>query len=106
MACFIAPAATAVSTTLLGKKTPEKYHIKWLNTMLWGGTAGLMIEHIAHGEIILSPPFLTATTDSSAMLHEILTVGAGMTIACIATWAILVAAVSMIEAKNKTTQTA
>ena len=91
MACFLAPAAEAVVTTVLQKKLDQKEkeaehgsveHIentqsiqestkpkhkiswsrklKWLNTMLWGGSALLCVEHIWHGEVVPWPPFLTA----------------------------------------------
>ena len=83
MACFLAPAAEAVVTTVLQKKLDQKEkeaehgsveHIenaqsiqestkpkhkiswsrklKWLNTMLWGGSALLCVEHIWHGEVV------------------------------------------------------
>ena len=87
MACFLAPAAEAVVTTVLQKKLDQKEkeaehgsveHIentksiqestkpkhkiswsrklKWLNTMLWGGSALLCVEHIWHGEVVPWPP--------------------------------------------------
>jgi len=43
----------------------------------------LAVEHIAHGEIILYPPFLTAMQTPSeipVMLQEITTIGGTMTI--------------------------
>ena len=66
MACFVVPTAAAIVTTAIGKKVPEKYHMNWLNSMMWGGVVMLAVEHIAHGEIVLYPPFLTAG------LHEVL----------------------------------
>lgn len=36
MACFTAPAAVAIVTTVFRKRIPEKYHINWLNALLWG----------------------------------------------------------------------
>jgi len=93
MACFLAPATTAIITTTIRKKIPGKYHIKWLNTMLWGGVIMLTVEHIAHGEVILYPPFLTAMqnpADIPIMLGELATVGGTMTVAIVFVWAIMV----------------
>jgi len=111
MACFIAPMTVAVATTVFRKKIPERYHISWLNTLLWGGVAGLALEHIAHGEVVPYPPFLTAMAnpvDTAVMIHEILTVGVGMLIACVAVWTIMVLATNYIEdsVKTKSTQRA
>jgi len=93
MACFLAPATAAVVTTSMRKKIPQKYHIEWLNAMLWGGVAMLMIEHIAHGEVVLFPPFLTAMenpADTIVMLKEIATIGTAMMIAIFVVWAVMV----------------
>ncbi|MBN2250880.1 MAG: hypothetical protein JW724_02245 [Candidatus Altiarchaeota archaeon] len=103
MACFSAPAAVAVVTTLFRKSIPEKYHINWLNTMLWGGTAGLALEHVAHGEIVASFPFLTAMSsaaETAVMIEEILTVGTGMLVLCLVAWGVMVAAAWAIEART------
>lgn len=92
MACFVAPAATAAVTTILGKKLPTHLHIEWLNTMLWGGSMMLAVEHIAHGEVVLYPPFFTAIQNPaniSVMIQEILTVGVSMTIAIVLAWSLL-----------------
>lgn len=105
MACFTAPMSVAIVTTLLRKKIPEKYHINWLNILLWGGTAGLALEHIAHQEIVPYFPFLTAmksTADTAIMVQEILTIGVGMLTACVVVWVIMVTVASMIEAKSTT----
>ncbi|MFH1187435.1 MAG: hypothetical protein V1688_01075 [bacterium] len=93
MACFLAPATTAIITTGMRKKIPQKYHIERLNTMLWGGTAMLIVEHIAHGEVVLFSPFLTAMknrADIPIMLKEIATIGSAMTIAIFAVWGVMV----------------
>ena len=100
MACFLAPATAAIVTTSIGKRFPKKYHLEWLNAMLWGGVAMLMIEHIAHGEVALVPPFLTATknpADIPIMLKEIATIGTAMTIAIFAVWAVMVSVASAVE---------
>lgn len=95
MACFVVPGALAVVTTAFRKKIPTSYHIGWLNTMLWGGTLAVAVEHVANGEIVAYPPFLTAMSTAAgaaAMVREIATVGTVMTLVCVAAWAIMVTA--------------
>jgi hypothetical protein len=61
--------------------------------MVFGGSIALAIEHIAHGEIILSPPFLTAmgsAANTSIMLTEMAAVGIPMTLALVGAWAAMV----------------
>jgi hypothetical protein len=94
MACFTAPATVAIITTGLRKKVDPKYHLEWLNTMLWGGVLMLIVEHVSHGEVVPWPPFFTAMNnpaDIPAMVHEIATIGTAMTVAIFATWGVLVA---------------
>lgn len=110
MACFIAPAAAAVVTTIVQKvvqkkeetsageraeKTSGKWtqRLRWLNTMLWGGTVLLALEHVWHGELVPWPPFLTAMETSGGvgpMLREIATYGATMTAAVFVIWGVMV----------------
>jgi hypothetical protein len=93
MACFIAPAATAIITTGLKKKIAPKYHLEWLNTMLWGGVIMLIVDHIANGEIVPYPPFFTAMQKANGiqtMLKEIVTVGGLMTIAIFTVWVVMI----------------
>ncbi|MDD4476927.1 MAG: hypothetical protein PHY40_02095 [Patescibacteria group bacterium] len=100
MACFLAPATVAIITTGMRKKIPQKYHMEWLNTMLWGGVVMLAVEHFTHGEITLYPPFLTAMqnpADIPTMLHELATMGGAMTIAIFAVWTIMVLTVNIVE---------
>jgi hypothetical protein len=104
MACFIAPMATGIITTIFRKKIPAALKISWLNIMLWGGVAMLAIEHIAHGEVVVYPPFLTAMqnpADIPVMLQELATVGGTMTIAIVLLWAILVAVTSRMTHLSK-----
>ncbi|MDD5679749.1 MAG: hypothetical protein PHI59_00690 [Candidatus Omnitrophica bacterium] len=89
MACFLIPAGAAVLTTAAGKKVPEKYHFNWLNSMLWGGVLMLAVEHVAHGEIVLYPPFLTAGL--SEVWPEMMRVGIPMTLIIFIIWGIMVA---------------
>jgi hypothetical protein len=93
MACFLAPATAALITTSIRKKVPKKYHLEWLSAMLWGGVVMLAVEHIAHGEVTLFPPFLTAMQnpdDIPMMLKEIATVGTAMTVATTVAWGVIV----------------
>lgn len=112
MACFVAPAAVAIVTTVVQKvvkskeetraggqdgapRTPGKWtqRLRRLNTMLWGGCALLALEHIWHGEVVPWPPFLTALKtpgEAGPMLHEILVYGLSMTAVILAAWGIMV----------------
>ncbi len=108
MACFLAPATAAIITTSIKKKITPKYHLEWLNNMLWGGVVMLAVEHIAHGEVVLYPPFLTAMknpADIPVMLQEIATIGTTMTVAIILVWTIIVlVANNMSKAHEKKIQ--
>lgn len=104
MACFTAPASIAIVTTICRKKIPEKYHINWLNSLLWGGVAGLALEHVAHGEIVPFPPFFTAMknpADTVTMFHEILTTGVAMLVACVIVWIAIVLIAASLKAKTQ-----
>ncbi|MCM8789689.1 MAG: hypothetical protein NC916_01520 [Candidatus Omnitrophica bacterium] len=89
MACFLVPTAAVMVTTAVRKKIPEQLHINWLNSMLWGGVVMLAVEHIAHGEVVLYPPFLTASL--SEVLPEMVKVGVPMTLVIFLLWGIMVA---------------
>ncbi|MBP9760458.1 MAG: hypothetical protein KBD24_03805 [Candidatus Pacebacteria bacterium] len=107
MACLIAPAAVAVVTSSVKHKVDPKYHLDWLNAMLWGGVLMLIVEHIAHGEVVPFPPFLTAMNnpaDIPVMLGEIATIGTAMTLAILATWAVMVVVANRVE-KSITSRT-
>ncbi len=103
MACFLVPAATGVITTVFRKKFPKRWHVNWLNTMIFGGAMALTAEHIAHQEIVLWPPFLTAMSSQSdmmAMFGEMAAVGIPMTVALVLGWiAIVVAYEKMMAIK-------
>jgi len=90
MACFLAPTAAAIVTTTIRRKIPAKYHVNWLFAMLWGGVIVLVVDHLASGELVPYPPFLTAGMDK--ILPEIFIVGIPMTLAVILVWAIMVIA--------------
>jgi len=90
----------AVITASTKKKVDPKYHLEWLNTMLWGGVIMLIVEHVAHGEVVPFPPFLTAMNnpaDIPVMLGEIATIGTAMSLAIIATWAVMVVVANKAE---------
>jgi hypothetical protein len=90
----------AIVIGAIRKKIPASYHINWLIALLGGGVVALAVEHIAHGEVVLYPPFLTAMSspaDTATMLHEMATVGVAMAIVCVAIWASMVLYVSWVE---------
>lgn len=61
--------------------------------LLWGGSLMLAIEHIAHEEIVLFSPFLTAAIEGpeavNVMLLEMATIGTAMLLVCLGTWVII-----------------
>lgn len=102
MACFIVPGTEAIVTTAITKIVEKKEKkeicscetegaveavkeekvlpfsrkLRWLNNMLWGGTALLAFEHVWHGEVTPFFPFLTAAgnaQDAVQMLKEMAT---------------------------------
>ena len=100
MACFIMPMSLAIVVGAIRKRIPANYHINWLIMLLGGGVVALALEHIAHQEIVLYPPFLTAMSspaEITVMLQEMATVGSAMLIACVAIWIGMVLYVSRFE---------
>ena len=125
MACFLVAATEAVITTVATKiiekkekeqqelkvsfdgvktesaqKIPFSRKLKWLNRMLWGGSALLMFEHIWHGEIVPFFPFLTAASDpadAAQMMHEMATVGVAMAALVTVVWLGVVGVTALIE---------
>lgn len=125
MACFLIAATEAVITTVVTKiiekkereqqelrvsidgvktrttqKIPFSRKLKWLNRMLWGGSALLMFEHIWHGEVVPFFPFLTGASnpeDAAEMLHEMATVGVTMAVVVTAVWLGMVGVSALIE---------
>lgn len=116
MACLLAPMAEAIVVTVvkhvvkkkekrqesgvtpsvsLPQKTGYSWSRKlsWLNQMLWGGVALLILEHVWHGEIVPWPPFLTAMNSpesTAVMLEEIATVGGAMVVFVTLVWFVVV----------------
>lgn len=129
MACFVVPAAEAVVTTVVSKvmeskeSTQEAVHteengmattetgripfsrkLKWLNNLLWGGSALLAFEHVWHGEIVPWLPFLSAANnpaDTVEMLHEMSTTGVAMALVVTAVWGCMVGVTNLLEKKTE-----
>ena len=99
MACFLVPAGAAIVTTIVGKKAPEKYHLNWLNSMLWGGVVMLAIEHISHGEFVPYPPFLTAGLPE--VWPEMMKVGVPMTLVIFLIWGVMVVVAARMSKRAK-----
>lgn len=126
MACFLVPTAESVIVTAVEKAEEKKEHgaasqgssrksmiplsrkLKWLNGMLWGGSALLAFEHVWHGEVTPWFPFLTAMADkadTAEMLHEMATVGVSMAALVTAAWVgICVAAEAILKRNSQTTE--
>lgn len=126
MGCFLVPAAEAAITTIATKvvKSNEKEEaiqvslpdgnvidstkiklstkLGWLNKMLWGGSALLAFEHVWHGEVSASFPFLTAVEagETAEMLAEMSTTGVMMTVLVTAIWGGMVAFTSVMQKKS------
>ena len=120
MACFLVPASEAIVTTVAEriirskekKETTDtadnvpKVHfsekLTWLNKMLWGGSALLAFEHLWHGEVIPTFPFLTAVQngETSEMLAEMGTAGVGMAVLVTLIWGGMVFASNAIEKRS------
>ncbi|MFH0885235.1 MAG: hypothetical protein V1861_06000 [Candidatus Micrarchaeota archaeon] len=93
MACFAAPAALGVVTFVFRDRFPKKWRIGWLNTLILGATVALGVDHVATGEIVPYPPFLTAMStpaDMAAMFGEIVSVGIPMAIGLVVVWMAMV----------------
>ena len=83
----------AIATSAYCKKHPEKRNLKTLETMLWGGTIMLVVDHIINGELTWRFPFLTAlgqTGGGEVVLKEMLTVGLPMSLVITLVWAVWV----------------
>ncbi|MGN1334006.1 MAG: hypothetical protein ACI4U1_02725 [Anaerovoracaceae bacterium] len=82
------------------EKVPFTKKLKWLNNMLWGGSALLAFEHVWHGEVVPWFPFLTNAAnpaDAAEMLHEMSTAGVSMAVIVSLVWLGMVAVSSAIE---------
>ena len=106
MACFTVPLATAVAATAAKSVLPASTRtnpfvakLGWLGKMMFGGSFLLAIEHVYHGEIIFTPPFLTAVKDGNTadMLHEMATRGVTMAVLLAVVWVAIVAVSTLRE---------
>ena len=123
MACFIVPGTEAIVTTAITKIVEKKEKkeicscetegaveavkeekvlpfsrkLRWLNNMLWGGTALLAFEHVWHGEVTPFFPFLTAAGNAQDAVQA--TAGVGMAVVVTAVWVGMVAIASGVEKK-------
>ncbi len=123
MACFLVPTTEAIVTTIVEKnveaheerkdtevltlqdkkKIPFSRKLKWLNTMLWGGSALLAFEHVWHGEVVPFFPFLTAAanpSDAAEMLHEMGTTGVLMAVLVTVVWIGMVTVSNIMEKRS------
>ena len=112
MACFTVPLATAVVAGAAKNALPESTRgnpfvakLGWLGKMMLGGSFLLAIEHVYHGEIIFTPPFLTAVKngETGEMLHEMATRGVAMTILLAVVWVGMVAVSTWLERSSRFT---
>ena len=85
------------------KANPFVAKIGWLGKMMFGGSFLLAIEHVYHGEIIFTPPFLTAVKDGNTadMLHEMATRGVAMAVLIGVVWVAMVAISTLVERSPK-----
>jgi hypothetical protein len=110
MACFLAPAAVAVTTTIAKKVVQSKemaeagkhstglraqwlQRLRLLNLMMWGGTILLVIEHAVRGELVPWAPFFTALQTPGhvgSMLREIATEGTALVVLLVCAWMVIV----------------
>ena len=123
MACFLVPATEAVITTVVEmvvkakekkegvtaesssaveKKIRFSTKLGWLNKLLWGGSALLAFEHIWHGEVIPTFPFLTAVRegDTAGMLGEMGSVGVCMAILVTLAWGGMLIVSAVLEKRQ------
>lgn len=122
MACFTVTAATAIGVAVARHivkhnekkenivvdpidpmKTSKKLGI--LELGLFGGSFILAGEHVFHGEVTFTFPFLTAIKEGpdaiKTMLFEMGTVGVAMTVAIVATWGIALLIRKLVLKKRK-----
>ena len=106
MACFTVPLAAAAAVSAAKGAIPERKRanpfvarLGWLCKMMFGGSFLLAVEHVYHGEIIFTPPFLTAVRDGevAGMLHEMATRGVAMAVLLVAVWAVAVVVSTAFE---------
>ena len=88
------PLEDAAQPAGAAPRIPLSRKLRWLDGMLWGGSALLALEHVWHGEIVPFFPFLSAASDPASlasMLGEMATVGVAMAVVVTAAWAVMCA---------------
>ena len=104
MGCFLVSAALGAGVVAFRKRIPASWHADWLAIMALGGSAALGVEHVAHGEIVPWPPFLTAmasATETVVMLEEMAMIGIPMALALVGAWAVMAVAYEKFIAPKK-----
>ncbi|MDR1851189.1 MAG: hypothetical protein LBR21_00825 [Propionibacteriaceae bacterium] len=108
MACFLVTTVGALASSAIDHSVPDdgqpqrvglKQKLSWLVAMLWGGSLLLALEHIWHGEVVFSFPFLTAMgspEDTAVMFREMATTGVGMLAMVLLAWGAMVLAVDRL----------
>ena len=106
MACFTVPLATAVVASAAkaavpasARSNPFVAKLGWLGKMMFGGSFLLAIEHVYHGEITFTAPFLTAVREGTVtdMLHEMATRGVAMAVLLGVVWVAIVGVSTLLE---------
>ena len=112
MACFTVPLAAAAAASAIKSSLPESAErnpfvgkLGWLGKMMFGGSFLLAIEHVYHGEVSFTPPFLTAIAEGPdavrEMLHEMATRGIAMTVLVCSVWVAMVVVSGLAERKRR-----
>ncbi|MDR1825841.1 MAG: hypothetical protein LBR27_11045 [Bifidobacteriaceae bacterium] len=123
MACFLATTAAAVAVGAVKSahkpasdaaaaqpqatphhKVPWRTRLTWLFNLFAGGSVLLALEHIWHGEVTFTAPFLTAMNspeETATMWREIGTVGVGMVLIILAAWGLMVFLTERVAVFNR-----
>ncbi len=99
MACFLAPLAGGIITSAISRFFKGKWNLHWLNMMFWGASAMLAVEHVAHGEVVFYPPFLTRGL--SQVAPEIMAIGGAMAAVSVGIWTAMNIALFMLSKDMK-----
>lgn len=80
MVCYLVPLGTAIGTWVMKRTGKQKTgNISLLNTMLWGGSVMLVVDHLWNGELFLI----------GGNIGWDLALGVAMTGVVVAIWAII-----------------
>jgi len=123
MCCLLIPAAEAIVVSLVTRairsreltdtvphadekgeiKIPLSRKMKWLSSLLWGGSALLAFEHVWHGELTPWFPFITAAGNPdamAAMFREMATAGVAMAALVTVVWAVILLVITKMEKRQ------